>query len=259
MFRLIFALSTLTFASSPRVIAQEDLGTRAKELGVAESRLYDVRVAGSEAKLIKLQHWSNPIDSVLGVLFCWQLEDRPIAVASIYMYTKSPDLLNVEFQSLSRKSFSAKRAGKLLWEPKTAGLEFHKIKTDSHAKDSREQRLVLRNIARTFAASATSLYDGSPTELRLLANPLFQYKTKQGAGAIFSFVEGTDPEVLLLVEAIRQDSATVYRYAVARLSIRELSVRRSGKTVWTVAEHKHPYLRTNGPYSIKQEINVSTQ
>ena len=43
-------------------------------------------------------------------------------------------------------------------------------------------------------------------ELRLLPKPLYRYEPKAGPvidGAVFAFVMGTDPESLLLIEAVK--------------------------------------------------------
>ena len=35
-------------------------------------------------------------------------------------------------------------------------------------------------------------------------------------GAVFAFVQGTDPEAVLLIEAVRRDDRTVWQYAFGR-------------------------------------------
>ncbi len=83
-------------------------------------------------------------------------------------------------------------------------------------------------------------------ELRLLPRPLYRYdlKDSQAAnptlqdGALFGFVMGTDPEVVLLLEAVSRDGRSVWQYAFARATSGGLEAKLDGKVVW-VAE-KYP-------------------
>jgi hypothetical protein len=88
-----------------------------------------------------------------------------------------------------------------------------------------------------------------------LAKPLYRYeKTPSNLldGALFSLVSGTDPEVLLLIEARRTAGELQWQYALARLSIMELRVTYDGQTVWSAALVQKPYTRLREPYTIIQ-------
>jgi hypothetical protein len=238
----------------------QELGERARLLGERESSRYEITLeSGKEpANLRKLQQWSNPISSAYGVLFCWLSENRPTAIGSIYMYPKEEDKLNAELQSLSTQSFSAKRDGAVIWQPETAGVVFKTIKDIVPSTSKAQQNLEMRRIARRFSAVRKSLEDGAPRSLRLLPRPLLSYGPDDQSffGGLFSFVVGTDPDLLLLIETATEDDQKVWRYALARLCIQEIEVQLDGKPVWSVPEHKHPFLRLNEPYSIVQAISV---
>ena len=61
-------------------------------------------------------------------------------------------------------------------------------------------------------------------------------------GAMFAYCKGTNPEVLLLVEAVRNGTEVVWSHAFARMTSRGCEVRRDEKVVWTV-----PFLRGEAP------------
>ena len=75
-------------------------------------------------------------------------------------------------------------------------------------------------------------------ELRLLPKPLYRADTTEAPGpdtgwidsGVFGFVQGTDPEAILLLEAIRQDGRPRWQYAFARATSGSLEAR-LGKTV----------------------------
>src|SRR5262249_14652448 len=75
-------------------------------------------------------------------------------------------------------------------------------------------------------------------ELRLLPAPLYRYPAaKKGVvdGALFTLVStvGTDPEVLLLIEAREEGGKTRWEYACGRFSNWDLHVQRKGKEFWS--------------------------
>ena len=59
-------------------------------------------------------------------------------------------------------------------------------------------------------------------------------------GAIFAFCKGTNPEVLLLVEAVKNGKELEWKFAFARMTARECEVRRGDKVIWNV-----PLLRSD--------------
>ena len=75
--------------------------------------------------------------------------------------------------------------------------------------------------------------------MRLLPQPLYRYEISDENspvvdGAVFTFVwtAGTDPEVLIAVEARRTDQGIRWYYAPARFTNREAWIQYQGKEVW---------------------------
>ena len=79
-------------------------------------------------------------------------------------------------------------------------------------------------------------------DLRMLAKPL--YRAEPGKvqspepdwidSGVFGFVQGTDPEAILLLEAIRQDGRPRWQYAFARATGGGLEARLDKMLVWSV-------------------------
>ena len=75
-------------------------------------------------------------------------------------------------------------------------------------------------------------------ELRLLPTPLYRYPSAEAGvidGALFTLVSnaGTDPEVLLLIEARTEIDKPRWEYALGRFSDRDLYVQRKEKAIWS--------------------------
>ena len=72
----------------------------------------------------------------------------------------------------------------------------------------------------------------------MLSRTLYRYE-KAGSdvidGALFAFISdaGTDPEIILVLEAVKNGEKATWRYRALRLSISSLYVQYKGKDVWT--------------------------
>lgn len=82
--------------------------------------------------------------------------------------------------------------------------------------------------------NSASLPSGRPRQ------PLYRYEEPKGDlldGALFTFVQGTDPQVLLLIEARRDDSGKAsWQYALARLNGITLRAFYNDRKVWEAPE-----------------------
>src|SRR5262249_6759307 len=119
-----------------------------------------------------------------------------------------------------------------------AGLRFVDVPEAPAPADTEAQRLVqLKQLAKEFAGSKKTAR-GRETEVRLLPQPIHRYAApKQGilGGGLFAFVEGTDPEIFLLIEA-RGESADKARWqfaATRMVSTEEVRLRHRDREVWS--------------------------
>jgi hypothetical protein len=95
----------------------------------------------------------------------------------------------------------------------------------------------MRDLARRFSASVQR--QNSKWEMRLLTQPIYRYETSDESaaivdGAIFAFVwtAGTDPEVLVAIEARNTEKGVRWFYAPARFTNCEAWLQYQGKEVW---------------------------
>jgi hypothetical protein len=181
--------------------------------------------------------WSNPQRNTPdGAVFLWLAEGRPKAVASLYRYRVDGAMVeDHEFQSLSTSGITARRDGRPIWSTALPGVEFKPIPGAPKPAASPNDRLrQMRALAREFRG-----YLGvqeRQTELRLLTQPLLRYEAQPAGGkdgALFAFVQATDPEILLLIEERPDGGAPAWHYALARMSMVNLRAHHKDREVWS--------------------------
>ncbi|MFK8112413.1 MAG: hypothetical protein AB8B91_09430 [Rubripirellula sp.] len=125
------------------------------------------------------------------------------------------------------------------WTPDVAALKLMRMEnTPLVAANARSRMVQMRGIARQFTAMMQ--YNGQRQSLRLLPQPLFRYadSTQEKDGALFAFVwdTGTDPELLLRLEALQVGQEIHWHYQPVRFTYRELALSRNDDQVWSVEE-----------------------
>lgn len=181
--------------------------------------------------------------SLQGLVYVWTDDkERPLAIASLFIRADGARV--DEFQSLATAGeLTAEFAGAIVWQPKSPGLEFQPLAGKDEVPKSKELRLsAMRNIARRFTASVTDRATGRQ-ELRLLTQPLHRYQNADAGlvgGALFGFAKGTNPEVLLVVEARTEGGRAAWHYALTRMTERECFARYNDEDLWTLAPNLSP-------------------
>ena len=178
-----------------------------------------------------------------GVFVLWVNKGRPEASASIYPWEGN---LVHDFVSLSRGAkLVAREDGRVIWSPETPGVEFKDIPGAPAPADTPAARLrQMKVLADRFKVTMTGWKaDRSDREeLRLLPKPLYRDEPGEPQGpdpgwidsGVFAFVQGTDPEAILLLEAVRQDGRPRWQYAFARATAGGLEARLDKTVVWAV-------------------------
>jgi hypothetical protein len=133
------------------------------------------------------------------------------------------------------------------WKPE-AGLARAEIPDAGAPAATAGARLVqMRRLAQEFTGDSVD-DQGKHQDLRLLPAPLYRYPAaKSGVvdGALFTLVStaGTDPEVLLLIEAREDGGKMRWEFACGRFSDRSLHVQRKEQEVWSsVRGEKNTFL-----------------
>jgi hypothetical protein len=199
-------------------------------------QVYPDAEAKEPAEVLTALRWANNArGSEDGVTILFVHGGRPLAAACIYPWAKR---LEHDFESLSRDKIVGRRDGKVVWQPQTAGVTFTDAPEAPAPAGTRAARLrQMKVLAEKFQATLLGWKadNSDREELRLLSRPLYRYDPKEGAvsdGAVFAFVMGTDPEVLLLLEAVKEGETAKWQYAFARRTSGELEARLGDTLVW---------------------------
>lgn len=175
-----------------------------------------------------LLHYYDPLTNVPEAYFLvWTRQQRPEACATFWVHRLPNGLRELhEFQSLSEHAIRARRGETDVWRPDGAGVEWQ-MSTDAPvpATVAGLRLAQMRQQARRFSAATR---DGTGRrELRLLPQPAFRYACPEEQvldGALFIFAKGTNPELLLLVEAREETNGAVWHYTTARMTIRQIEI-----------------------------------
>jgi len=223
-----------------------------KELVEQSVDWYEV-VSGAEAKAgLRPQvvlRWRNAerVNTGAALLAIWTDRGRPEAMASIF---QNGENICHEFGSLSRSNKIVVRdTARVLWSPGKAGVEFRDVPDGPAPAEDRAARLrQMKSLAERFGARLPrpTVGDGSPEVLRLLPRPLYRYDLKDSRetspnlrdGGMFAFVMGTDPEVVLLLEAVEREGKAVWQYAFASATVYAVEASLGDQIVWSVGAQR---------------------
>lgn len=209
--------------------------------------------------------WSNPArGSVHGNVFLWTLDKRPVAIGSLFQWFAPFTHMSHEFHSLCETQMNVERNDRVVWES-PPGVSFAEIKNaDAVARSPVLRQVQMRRIVQQLEAKNRQREQTDFTELRLLTTPIYRYKIAEGAtasGALFTFVQGTDPELIVWVEAQPNDDGVMkWKIAFAAMNSVEIKVFRENTKIWSAEEmpwgniksHRKPYTSFNSKrYPIK--------
>ncbi len=194
----------------------------------------------------RVLRWRNAVRGTQeseGVFVLWVDHGRPEVLASIYPFEGK---LVHDFASLSRGAkLVAREGGRVIWSPETAGVEFKDIPGAAAPAGAAAARLAqMKILADRFKVTMTGWKPDKSDreELRLLPKPLYRDVLSESTGpdrgwidgGVFAFVQGTDPEAILLLEAVRENGRPRWQYAFARATASGLEARLDKTNVWTV-------------------------
>ena len=198
-----------------------------------------------EWKKEPVYEWSNPTakGQMNGAVYLWLRDGRPAVFGCIFSQPHDTPLgrqLIHEMHALDTDTLTVARPPEALneWKPR-AGLPRKPVPDAPAPAATPVGRLVqMRRLAQEFAAHTVDR-DNNRSELRLLPAPLYRYpEAKTGVidGGLFAFVDtkGTDPEMLLLIEAREREGKPVWEYACGRFSDRNLYARHKDAEVWSM-------------------------
>ncbi len=189
-----------------------------------------------------IMRWTSGGD-FQGELYVWVDQGRAAVVGCIFSSPLNVNTRRVmhEFHSLETQPIVAEEQGETGWQPTEAGVVFQAVPDAGVPAARKPLRLAqMRELALRF--SSHMMRNNTKHDLRLLPQPLYRYEIKSETsqvvdGAVFAYVwtEGTDPEVLLVLEARRERGEVRWQYALARFTNRVAWVNYQDREVWRVA------------------------
>ncbi len=205
-----------------------------------------------------LINWTNPTrGNVFGGVFLWVREGRPMVCGGVFVWhQKSGIELTREFHSLTSEPITAKFGGERIWEPNVPGIKFQPVPGSKPPGDSRVvRRRQMKGLASRFSTSI-SYRNVEPKALRLLPTPIYRYEVPEAGvidgavidGAIFAFVQATDPEALLLVEARSVGDSVQWHYAFARCTAWAVTARLEETVVYEAPIYDFTNTKQTAPF-----------
>lgn len=199
---------------------------------------YKVYVGGDTKPLkpISALDWNNPLAGGAGrtVLFLQNGQARSVCC----IWASTSNQLYHEFGSFSRTGLRGELDGNDAWELGATGVKFRAIpESDEPAADRRRRLLQMKNLMRRFNAVELENRQREPdrVQLRLLARPLYRYEQESDQildGAVFGYVHTTDPEALVVLEAVRSGEKLRWEYTFLRRTTLPVMGELDGVEVW---------------------------
>jgi hypothetical protein len=182
--------------------------------------------------------WTNPsAGRVYGNTYVWLYEGRPAAAGCMYRYFEPYRSFPGEFVALAGSRLIARYDEKVVWRPRDQWT-WHSLPGSAAPAGTATQRQVqMRELAKEFTIELLDRRNdlrGENQSLRLLPRPMYRYdaeKTKKLDGALYAFVVGTDPELLLLLECDTAAAKPEWRFGVGRMNRDALKVLYQDKKV----------------------------
>jgi hypothetical protein len=185
----------------------------------AEFESYKFASEGPQSQSLALEprsllNWSNAErGTAAGAVFLWTQQGQPAMIANAF---GRGQYLKHEFHSLSDQPLVGERTGQRVHRF-APGIEWHELPGAPVPAASRPLRLTqLRRQAERFEVSIVALKMGMPVPavMRLLSQPVYRSpESAEGDTALFLFVQGTDPECVLTLQATADRK---WRYALTR-------------------------------------------
>jgi hypothetical protein len=184
-----------------------------------------------------------------GALWAWRVSGRPVAVVGVEDY----GYWSLEFVSLSTGRLKADDGAGTGWNPSKGGIAYREIPgAPEPAADPAGRLRQIRELARKFTGREN--WDQRDHALRLLPHPIDRYADPGSGvmdGAIFLYANGTNPEILLMIEARRQgDAPPKWSFAAAPLGKASLYLNIGSREVWNCPDDSEHHPTADEPYYV---------
>lgn len=203
-----------------------------------QAKFVDANRGDAELELHQtpLLSFSDPTrQEIGGKLWLWHSDASPVALFGLTYYGTK---WSYEHVTLVDDPLEFSGGGDWKWAPKPKKREWFRLDAAVSEKTG-VRKTQMRAILREFRAS--ELYRGD-TELRLLPRPLYLYSSGDSSlleGGLFAFSHGTNPELIVLIEARRNESGeSAWHVSFAQLTAAELKVYHQGELLCKIPDIK---------------------
>jgi hypothetical protein len=257
---LVAAMGFLSLTSGDRLSAHD-----AAVAGVDDSAAARLKVMARHARSLAVTESDKPVllrgepifrydDKARGIqdstIWAWGAGGRPAAILKLEVNPARPTDRHWLYGIVSLSSSLIKVEGDegWQWSASQPGLVPQDIPEAAAPAGTESLRLgQMKQLSRRFEAHEYSGPHGR-LQLRLLAQPIHRYADASSGlvdGAIFGFAYGTNPDLLLVIEARRQGEALPrWQYGVARLGAGRLILGIDNKEVWSEAGTGIPAMKS---------------
>jgi hypothetical protein len=260
-----FAIVAVAIAFCTRGVADEprnapDEAGRARRLekmkrSAAQFKIYRAADRAHPFTFVEapVMRWTNPENLAKdGTIFLWTAGGRPQAILGLFTY--DDEHYSHEWQSLADGPLTAERGKDVEWSPAEAGVQFALVKGAEEPAPTAAGRLrQMKALAPKFSSTFVGFAENQqPQELRMLPQPLYRYETGDSRqvldGALFAFVQGTDPQSLLALEARSEGEAPRWQFAFVRMASGALTGRYEDQEVYSVPKYNFQDRDPRRPY-----------
>jgi len=206
---------------------------------------YEIRAGSATGRKLELRpepilRWTNPVPEkqMRGEVFLWTDDGRPAAVLNVFQMDEGSGPQEChEFCSLASVGLNTTETAKRQWSPTSSQVTMSPVpNAPPPALNSRQRLGQMRELTSRFICQKTNRKDETQT-LRLLSQPLVRYESKSHGvtdGGLFTFVEATDPEAYLLLEARPLGDSIQWHFGFARMASVQMQASLDDKKVWEV-------------------------
>ncbi|HEV3339189.1 MAG TPA: hypothetical protein VG125_02495 [Pirellulales bacterium] len=204
-----------------------------------------------------LLRWSNPLTTIKdGALVVYTRGGRPDLVCEFHIH--SEDRFGHEFSPIRFEGMRLKRGQQIVFTADNGWFRFQDVPDAPRPAEKAVQRAAqMRQIAERFSVVDEFGQDEDDLQhyvLRLMPRPVYRYEEtdEKVDGGMFVFAQGTNPEAVLLVEAVGEGDQARWRFGFAPTTMYELTAHvegEEGPVVWT--KPRYPaFGASSGPYAV---------
>jgi hypothetical protein len=223
-----------------KATADENLKAAERAVEGIEVEVYDAaKDAWAKVRRIEkplLRYGDSTRENDRGSVWGWGDRGRPVALAEVFQNVNDRARWVFALCNSSGGRVRATRNGAPWWRDNDSVSELKDIPgapavaTDAAGRPRQVKQLGQKFTGHEFWDPNNTRYD-----LRRLDRPLHTYKDEAAGlleGGLFTLANGTNPEIVVFVEARVRDGKPTWQFTIGRLSHSELHVEYDGKEVF---------------------------